>query len=430
MEYALTHILAETECFTVHAAIRNRDQRPVAIKFLKRDANAETQMRFVREARILGRLDHPNIIKVVDQNFVGAPQYVVTPLYKNDLHAWLNNTDRSYAGYDCDLERIFASVLDAVEHAHSGGTTHRDLKLKNILINSPSDIALIDFNVATDALATDERLTRSGYPLGTPGCMAPEQAAGNVTVDHRADIFQLGHILYKLVGGVLGSPTLDLESIPSKYRAMVDRCTRSRPADRYQDVSTLKSIFAAIREQNALQSEINEINGFKFACAGASKGQAMRVLDLLEIYADDDDLVDKFFMEADPCAFTLLDDADASRFGTLVRSWSDFFRTEVWPFSYTDAVAKRSELLFSICTRPQPRADLVSALIELGNRHHRFFVWRTLREMLSTVKDEGTAQSVIIALSRFDGDDLDCVSGMPVRYHPAIERRLRETVSN
>ncbi len=427
MEYTLTHVLAETEHFTVQAAIRNRDQRAVAIKFLKCDANQEVQMRFVREARILGRLDHPNIIKVVDQNFAHAPQYVVTPLYKSDLHAWLNNADHSNADFDRDLERIFASLLDAVEHAHIGGTTHRDLKLKNILINSPRDVALIDFNVATDSLSTEERLTRSGYPLGTPGCMAPEQAAGNVAVDHRADIFQLGHILYKLVGGVQGAPTLDLESISSKYRAIVDRCTRSRPADRYQDVSTLKSIFAAVREQNSLQSEINEINGFKFACAGASKRQAMRVLDLLEIYADDEDLIDKFFMEADPCAFALLDDADASRFGTLVRLWCDFFRTEIWPFPYTDAVARRAELLFAISTRPQPRADLLSALIELGNRHHRFFVWRTLRNMLSTIKDEGTAQSVIIAMSRFDKDDLDCVARMPDRYHPAIERRLRES---
>ena len=314
--------------------------------------------------------------------------------------------------------------MDAVEYAHKDGTTHRDLKLKNALINSATDVVLIDFNIASDTSASEERLTLSGIPIGTPGCMAPEQAAGSLSVDHRVDIFQLGHILYKLVGGVLGAPTLDYESIPTKYRSIVDRCTRSRPADRYQDVSTLKKVFSAVRDENALQSEINEINSFKFACDGASDTHAMRVLELLEIYSDNEDLVDSFFMKADPCAFELLNNADATRFGSLIRTWCDFFRTEVWPFSYTDAVASRAEQLCSIASRPQPKADLLCAVIEMGNRHHRYPVWRIARAMLSLVKENEVAQATAVGLARFDIDDLDCIARDPARYHEHVQQFL------
>lgn len=194
--------IEKTQQYVVYETARVKDQHIFAKKQLKQEAESVGADRFRNEARLLARLDHPNIIRVVDQQLIESPLYVITPRYQTDLRKWLGR--RGDGGTDkTDLQDIFERVLDAVAYAHEQGVIHRDLKPENVLLNSPRDVVLIDFNISVSAQDGPEyRLTRPGQIIGTFLYLAPEQLRDPTSIDERADIYGLGIILYEMYGGV------------------------------------------------------------------------------------------------------------------------------------------------------------------------------------------------------------------------------------
>ena len=183
--------------------------REVAIKrMLDPDANARSLARFVREARIQGRLDHPAIVPVheLGTDGDGRPYFVMKRLTGNTLREVLRGDAPQQR-----LLRAFVDVCLAVEYAHERGVIHRDLKPENIVLGDYGEVYVLDWGVAklvgdTDTpateTATDEPLaTRAGAAVGTPGYMAPEQARGQRDLDRRADVYALGCILHEILVG-------------------------------------------------------------------------------------------------------------------------------------------------------------------------------------------------------------------------------------
>jgi serine/threonine-protein kinase len=180
--------------------------RTVAIKVLHDHLVREPEMveRFEREARIAAKLKHPNLVGVID---IGT-----TPDGKK-LMVLEFAPGRPLAELVCMPlrgDRVIAlarQLLCGLEHAHGLGLVHRDLKPENVLVERTSDGTeiprIVDFGIATlrDLDDTDERrLTTTGMVLGTPLYMAPEQARGE-RVDHRADLFAMGVIVYEMLAG-------------------------------------------------------------------------------------------------------------------------------------------------------------------------------------------------------------------------------------
>jgi eukaryotic-like serine/threonine-protein kinase len=170
-------------------------ERHVALKVLPAyfQHDPDFLARFHREARAAARLSHPNIVHVYDSGQAGgmhyiAMEYVPGGSLRERLAAGPLSLDQ--AG------RILAQVADALDHAHAHGLVHRDIKPANILFSSDGRPKVTDFGIAQAAGST--HLTRSGMILGTPEYMAPEQAMGNA-VDHRADLYALGVVLYQMV---------------------------------------------------------------------------------------------------------------------------------------------------------------------------------------------------------------------------------------
>jgi len=186
--------------------------RPVALKELF-SASEAMRSRFIREALITARLQHPSIVPVYDAGHLGDR----SPFYAMKLVAG-RPLDKSIAEAATLAQRLallptVLAVADAIAYAHNERIIHRDLKPTNILVGKYGETIVIDWGLAKD-LATDDRealeagpyrgadQTIVGSVLGTPAYMAPEQAAG-AAVDERADVYALGAILYHVISGAI-----------------------------------------------------------------------------------------------------------------------------------------------------------------------------------------------------------------------------------
>jgi WD40 repeat protein len=186
---------------TVYEAEQESPRRRVAIKLLHLPT-AEGLRRFEQEARLLARLDHPGIARILAQGTEVTPDgprpYLVIELVEGvPLNLFARGTDRG--GVLALLRRVCA----AVAHAHERGVIHRDLKPGNILVTGKGDVKVLDFGLARP-IDSASRHTRTGNVLGTLAYMSPEQAAGDPgAVDTRSDVYALGVIAYELVAGRL-----------------------------------------------------------------------------------------------------------------------------------------------------------------------------------------------------------------------------------
>jgi hypothetical protein len=178
---------------------------PVAIKFLTPALAGEPEVvaRFEREVRLMRALDHPGIVRVLDQGSAdGVPWFAMELVEGRDLKARLR--DRPLA--PAEVAALFSTVLDALAHAHGRGVVHRDIKPGNVLLHGES-AKLADFGVALPAAdvagpAAVTRLTETAAVIGTLPYMSPEQRAG-AAVDRRSDLFSVGVMLYEAATGRL-----------------------------------------------------------------------------------------------------------------------------------------------------------------------------------------------------------------------------------
>jgi serine/threonine-protein kinase len=196
-------------------------RRHTALKLLDGPDRDDGRVRFIREAQIMGQLDHPNIVSVYDLGLTadGVPTFTMKLVVGETLSKHLQEND--VAGNERALERVLSilvKVCDAVSFAHSRGVVHRDLKPDNIMIGSFGQVYVMDWGCA--CVLTEEQLARvsnadaehrvrvdhvpdldaPGTVIGTGTHMSPEQAWGKTNeVDERTDVFGLGAILYQVL---------------------------------------------------------------------------------------------------------------------------------------------------------------------------------------------------------------------------------------
>ena len=174
--------------------------RGLAIKLLNAERSARAPLsaeRFLREARAASRLDHPNIVRVVDHGTddEGVPYLVMEQVAGETLAARLEREPLPVE----DALRIAAQLAGALAHAHENGVIHRDLKPANVLLEpDPLEARLVDFGLARDR--HDLPLTTTGALCGTPAYMAPELVDG-VPASSASDVYALGCLLFEMLAG-------------------------------------------------------------------------------------------------------------------------------------------------------------------------------------------------------------------------------------
>jgi serine/threonine-protein kinase len=210
--YRLEEVLGAGGMGEVVSAHDEQIGRSVAIKRMHaKDPTPEATARFLREARIQGRLEHPAVVPVyeLEHDEQGNPFFVMKQLTGTTLAAALAKPDA--AASRRNLLRAFVDVCLAIEFAHAHGIVHRDLKPSNIVLGDFGEVYVLDWGIARvvgdasnpavfiDVNSLEIDGTRTGVVLGTPGYMAPEQLRGVADLDGRADIYALGCILYELL---------------------------------------------------------------------------------------------------------------------------------------------------------------------------------------------------------------------------------------
>ena len=251
----------------------------LAVKVLRPEClQGETLVkRFLAEARVLGRLDHPNIVRVYNVDEDQGTVYIAMEFLEGEGLNDLAKRKRLSPGEIADLG---AKIAEALGYAHSKGIVHRDVKPGNILVRSDGKPKITDFGIARIEDTAEHLRTQAGEVLGTPAYMAPEQVLSE-PVDGRSDIFSLGIILYELCAGerpfrgdslgavfqaITQATPVPLSErnpeIPAALAEVVERCLRRNPADRFQSGEELAAALrGCIRKESPAEPATKDLPG-------------------------------------------------------------------------------------------------------------------------------------------------------------------------
>jgi len=237
--YRLLQLLGEGGMGWIYLAHHLRIGRRVAIKMLRPELACDpvAVRRFFAEARAVNRIDHENIVEIHDfvHNEHGYTYLVLEFLVGRDLLTLAESESGVPLARTVD---IMVQVARALAAAHDAGVVHRDLKPENIFLTETAEgddfVKLLDFGIAKLLCAgSSPRLTRAGTAVGTPNYISPEQALG-AEVDHRADIYSFGLILYELTTG--RRPFASADVVETVAKQVTEVPARPRDLDGARDI--------------------------------------------------------------------------------------------------------------------------------------------------------------------------------------------------
>jgi eukaryotic-like serine/threonine-protein kinase len=244
--------------------------RHVAIKILPTAMaqDPEWKERFVREARTIAQLNHPNIATIYSIEEDNDPMFIAMELVEGDsLGAIIARGPLAPS----EAIRIASQTADALSEAHAKGIVHRDIKPDNILV-ARRLVKVLDFGIAKQIGGADKAaLTQGGMIIGTPHYMSPEQALGRA-VDARTDIFALGVVLYEALSGhrpftgasvtetimqiVMNDPEDILTAAPRTPRGLAEivrKCLKKQPDERFESADDLIAALASLKKSSGIQ---------------------------------------------------------------------------------------------------------------------------------------------------------------------------------
>ncbi len=234
----------------VYLATHKLLDRVVAIKIISPTKAGElADKRFLKEARVVAGLRHPNIVSIYDVGVLENKYYIIMEyLEGGDLKQHVKKEISAARSLD-----ILKQIGSALAHAHDKGFIHRDIKSQNIMFRADGTAVLTDFGIVKD-LTADTGYTLDGTSIGTPHYMSPEQAQGASTIDYRTDLYSLGVTFYEMLTGSvpyqadsavavalkhIKDPVPQLPVHLSRYQAIIDRLMAKKPEKRFQSAHEL-----------------------------------------------------------------------------------------------------------------------------------------------------------------------------------------------
>ncbi len=245
-QYEVSALLGRGGMGAVYQGRQTELDRLVAIKLLPLEVSVDRDFadRFRREARAMAKLQHPNIIDVHDFGTTteGHLYFVMEYVDGTNLDAMIRGPGLEPA----QALHIIGSVCDALAYAHAEGVVHRDIKPANVMVGKKGRVKVADFGLARLTDSGPEQLghTVTDTVMGTPDYMAPEQKRG-MNVDHRADIYSLGVMLYEMLcrevpQGIFDPPSHRV-AVDSRVDQVVIKAMQQQPDRRYQSTQEMKA---------------------------------------------------------------------------------------------------------------------------------------------------------------------------------------------
>jgi len=197
--FPIQSVIGQGAMGVVYLAHDPQIDRPVALKTMRpalaEGEAREIEARFLREAKLAGRLQHPNIVTVYDVGQDGDVVFIAMEYVDGrPLTRYIGAPEMTVRA----KVSIVRQVAQALEHAHERGVVHRDIKPGNILIGRDGRVKVTDFGIGRFTSASTSDMTRAGQMIGSPAYMSPEQVRGD-RLDGRSDLFSLGVVLYELL---------------------------------------------------------------------------------------------------------------------------------------------------------------------------------------------------------------------------------------
>lgn len=246
----------------VYKARQRQLDRMVALKILSHDLSSDPAFaeRFNREARMLARLGHPNIVGIFDFGTAGPHPYLLME-YVDGVN--LRQAMRTGGFTPTEALALVQEICSALKFAHEAGILHRDIKPENILIDSKGRVKIADFGIAKlvgEESASDVTLTMQGSILGSPHYMAPEQIEKPGEVDQRADIYSLGVVLYEMLTGELPIGRFAAPSAKAAMDARIDeivmRTLEKEREARFQTAEEVSTSVGALAKSPPIHSQV------------------------------------------------------------------------------------------------------------------------------------------------------------------------------
>jgi len=247
-QYEIAELLGHGGMGAVYKGWQRSLDRFVAIKILPPGLDGEDSdfaARFKREAKAMARLKHPGIIPVHDagETADGLLYFVMDYVEGTDVQKLIATEGRLPAEQALS---ITTHVLDALTYAHEHGIIHRDIKPANIMVDNEGRVHIADFGLARSTVGDSTMLTGSHVSMGTPDFMAPESRLGTNHVDHRADLYAVGVMLYRMLTGKLPhgrfeSPSRVVPGLDKRLDKIVDRALQPERDARYSSAIELRA---------------------------------------------------------------------------------------------------------------------------------------------------------------------------------------------
>jgi hypothetical protein len=243
--------------------------------------------------------------------------------------------------------------------------------------------------------------------MGTPWYTAPEQILDTKRADERSDIFSLGRMLYEMYTGPLTSSVQNTSTLPPSIAMIVERCTQHDPDKRFQTVSDLRMVWQNLHDKTNLKTEFEELIRLRTTLAADDSPSAKdvkRFCKLIVKHLDDGDLVHETVMQMSPQAAAEICVADSDLLRRIIYEFVKFVCAQVWPFGYTDKIAKKCRDLYHGLEDPRLRADLLYCITKVGLSHNRFYVMDIMKSLFHAKKDP--AEWLAIERRFLEGDEM------------------------
>lgn len=383
MTFNLENQIGETGGFGKVYKCKDENNQIFACKILEDNTDIGIK-RFEREVRLLSRLNHPNVMKVITYNISDEKKFYIMPLYNCSLLQIIPTiVGNTYAQY-C----ILNAILNGIAYLHSEGVLHRDLKPGNILYNNENDIVVTDFGLGIQHDSDSTTLTK-GINCGTMRYCSPEQWLDMHSVDCRTDIYAIGMIIEDIVTNFNSIPIQD-----PTIKYIIDKCTKKDRNDRFGKIEELKHILDTYYSSLFGWKQTTSIDEVLLKLEQNQVTQA-EVIDIASqvIKENDKEKIEIFFSNISVQNYEFLEYDSLVLTRELIEALCKYWNQAGWPFSYIDTIADLGEKIYSMSKDAEIKSLILYQIMDLAIYYNRWYAMGTVRRLFGDIASNISVQS-------------------------------------